>query len=424
MSNEPNLTQEAPPDQREWWIDLIRVVVVMLVIVFHVFCAFARDLFGPGIQFHVWNTEFLDEAWLYIRFVDPWQMHILFLLAGISIVFSLKKRTTIEFQVERIKRLGIPLLFGYLIWNAIEFFVSVRYVFKMVPVIAFNVYQTPFAPSFSEFYSWWWWKAGLVNAGHLWFIAVLLPISLIAAYVVNNTNLKRKVNSQDQNTPSSGKDLMKYFFHPGFLILFALVSVPLDIMGEVFPISVLQWSQILFFAYGVMLGLNLQFLTIFQKHFKWTLPLGISILVGYAFFPQYFIILKNVGAWMLVYGLIGLTSKYVNRASKALKYLSKASMAMYILHLPIEICLGYYILPLTWSPIIKFIGLLTGTFGGTFLLYELIRRLKLKVLWWLIGIPVKTQKKKDELVRPKLPSIIKAIPDGSLPIRESILDED
>ncbi len=80
-------------------------------------------------------------------------------------------------------------------------------------------------------------------------------------------------------------------------------------------------------------------------------------------------------SWMLA--ILGYGSLYLNETSVSLTYFSKAVYPVYIVHMPVQHCVSYFLLPLHLPAIPKLIGLLTGTFGASLLIYEyMIRRFK------------------------------------------------
>ena len=79
--------------------------------------------------------------------------------------------------------------------------------------------------------------------------------------------------------------------------------------------------------------------------------------------------------WMLA--VLGFGSLYLNKPSRGLGYFSKAVYPVYIVHLPVQFAIAYFLLPTTLPPYSKLILLMAGTFGVSLLLYELLlRRLK------------------------------------------------
>ena len=75
--------------------------------------------------------------------------------------------------------------------------------------------------------------------------------------------------------------------------------------------------------------------------------------------------------------ILGFGSLYLNKPSRSLSYLSQAVYPVYIVHLPIQFGVCYFLfsspLPAYW----KLFLLLAGTFGISLLLYQyVLRRLK------------------------------------------------
>jgi len=80
-------------------------------------------------------------------------------------------------------------------------------------------------------------------------------------------------------------------------------------------------------------------------------------------------------SWMLA--ILGYGSLYLNKPSDRLAYFSKAVYPVYIIHMPLQYGIAYYLLPLPIPVILKLVLLLAGTFGISVLVYEyVIKRLK------------------------------------------------
>ena len=75
--------------------------------------------------------------------------------------------------------------------------------------------------------------------------------------------------------------------------------------------------------------------------------------------------------------ILGYGSLYLNKPSDRLAYCSKAVYPVYIIHMPVQYCIAYYLFPLHLPVILKLSLLLAGTFGGSLLIFEyVIKRLK------------------------------------------------
>ena len=401
---------------REWWVDYLRVFAVFLVIPFHIVISYVQDLFGEGINFAIWNESFHESARKFFEFLNPWHMQLLFLLAGFSLVYSLKKRTYKEFAMERIVRIGIPIIFGLILWNALMGWFSIRFIYELYP----NLNPLPEIPGFWMYYIYWWWDGGLINTGHLWFLVVLLVLSLLAGFIISRIYLRSRVvngkqeeiqkienqeaHSQNPNLSEKGAEkkpqdrpsrIQDIFTHPAIILLWATIATLLGYIPN--PFSFFQYNQLLFFIFGIIIAWKINILKRIGKHFKWTLPLGFGLLLLWVFLPrEYLLILKNIGAWYFIYGLIGLTSLKFKKPSRSLRYLSKASMPIYILHLPLEIIVGYYLIRLPINPFLEIFLLIIINLVLCFGVYELIKRInrKLPGIGLIIGIREKRMKQK------------------------------
>ena len=78
--------------------------------------------------------------------------------------------------------------------------------------------------------------------------------------------------------------------------------------------------------------------------------------------------------WMLT--IFGFAATYFNRPSKALSYLSSAVYPVYIFHMIAQYSFSILIFPIAIPALIKYLILVTATIGGSFLLYEIFKRIQ------------------------------------------------
>jgi len=67
------------------------------------------------------------------------------------------------------------------------------------------------------------------------------------------------------------------------------------------------------------------------------------------------IAIGSIGIWALIYGLLGLFCRYLNKPSPLVRYFSDASYWMYLIHVPIIIFIAGTILPYSLHPVLKFL---------------------------------------------------------------------
>lgn len=158
---------------RKCYIDNIRWLTILLLFPFHVFVIYNNFdennyIKGNG---NVILSNITTSLW-------PWFMPILFVLAGISTVYAVQKRTTKGFIIERIKKLFVPLFFGILIICPILTYYAERY---------HNKYSGTYIQQYILFFTKETDLTGYTGGftpGHLWFILYLFIISLISLPII------------------------------------------------------------------------------------------------------------------------------------------------------------------------------------------------------------------------------------------------
>jgi len=160
--------------KRVHYIDNLRWITVFLLVLYH--AAMAYNTWGEAN--YIFFSEIPAIAAI-VTFISPWFMPLLFLLAGISSCFSLRKRTTSRFLLERAIRLGIPLLIGLTVINPILSYVA---------DVTHNGYDGSFFSHYGIYFTRFTDLTGYdggFTLGHLWFIAVLLLISVISCGIIS-----------------------------------------------------------------------------------------------------------------------------------------------------------------------------------------------------------------------------------------------
>lgn len=95
------------------YIDNIRSITVILVVLYHVFFIFSS--ITPEISVGCFNKIQYQDIILYI--LHPWIMIILFIIAGMSSRFYLSEHTIKEFIIARSEKLLIPSTIGLFVFG-------------------------------------------------------------------------------------------------------------------------------------------------------------------------------------------------------------------------------------------------------------------------------------------------------------------
>ncbi|WP_296383848.1 acyltransferase family protein [Winogradskyella sp.] len=155
--------------QRQYFVDWLRIGLIISVFFFHVGMIFKSE------QWHVNSKEsfeFLDPImwWLHL-----WRMPLLFLVSGVGTYYAIGHRTSLQYLKERFTRLYIPFTVGF---------------FTLVPLMVY-VERIDNYNSFLDFIPHMFdggpYPVGNISWHHLWFILYLFIISLLITPFLNYT---------------------------------------------------------------------------------------------------------------------------------------------------------------------------------------------------------------------------------------------
>jgi glucan biosynthesis protein C len=172
-----NASTDSPLDEtrsqgRDIAIDYLRAFVIVLVVLLH--AALAYTSFGTYDETH-WvdsSAPVVDTVrwplldWV-VGFLDGFFMPLLFLVSGLFVISSLTRRGSRGFFVSRLRRLGIPFVFGALVLAPWAFLPSY--------LMASTRPETPYLATFFTSDGW--------PVGPPWFLWVLLVFSGVVALV-------------------------------------------------------------------------------------------------------------------------------------------------------------------------------------------------------------------------------------------------
>ena len=350
---------------RKYYIDNLRFLCVLLLFPFHtcmIYNSFGENFYvkGPGIRL------FND----FILFTSPWFMPLLFVIAGISSSYALKKRSETEYLKERFFKLLLPFLSGLLIYIPIQTYYAERFHNNYTGGYFHQYYLFFTKPTDLSGYT------GGFTPGNLWFILYLFLISLLLLPV---NRLYRKF--------SPGADGLRIKLIPVLpLFLLPLIMNPiLNFSGK----SIGENLALFLLGYFVLSNEDLQS-ELEKQRYKLSSAAAVllvllyvinysswstDLLYGIASFPV---------KWTCILAILGLGKHSLNFKNSITTYLSKASFPVYIFHQSWLVAAAYYAFRITDHTLLQVIIILTSSILLTFINYELLRRLPLTRL--LFGI--------------------------------------
>jgi len=272
----------------------------------------------------------------FIVAIAPWFMPLLFVIAGVSSAYALNKRTNKEYIKERIYKLFIPLIVGVLLVVPPQTYFAERFHngFTVGYLYQYILFFT--APTDLTGY-----RGGFTPA-HLWFLAYLFVISIVALPIMSmykNSNRKLSIEKMPL----------------WLLVLLGIIPLLMSPILNFGGMSVGTYS-----AYFMLGYLALSCDAIIEKLDKYRFPLlfisvvCMAIHVGVSWLLQLYGIIElsqiAVQAFMMIYGWIailaifGLGNHYLNFRNKKTDYLSASAFPVYIFHQTWIIAVAYFTL--------------------------------------------------------------------------------
>ena len=355
--------------QRRHDLDWIRVLVFGLLILYHI------GMFFVPWSWHIENSEQSNSLTWPMWFVNQWRLPVLFIISGMGTRFALSKRSGGEYLAERSKRLVIPLLFGMLVIVAPQVYVE-----RMVQGGGYS--------SFWEFYPHYFegvYPEGNFSWHHLWFLPYLFVYSVLLA------PLFLWIRKYPENR------LMRIFngllCHKFGLFWLALPLIMTElILKPHFPVKhnlVGDWYALsyylLLFLYGYLcISAGREFWKTVSRKKTAALFTGIVAFSIMAWMREVavwtpgtealFAVIRiiNLGAWCIA--IFGYGAEWLNRSSRLLAYCNQAVYPFYIIHQTITVLAAWYIMDLPWGIYWKFLCLTVITFGGSWIIFEIVKR--------------------------------------------------
>jgi peptidoglycan/LPS O-acetylase OafA/YrhL len=355
------------------YVDWLRVLAVLMLFPFHVSRVFNHE------AFYVKHADLSGGLGQFIAFMDVWQMQLLFFLAGASTFFALRRRGPGGYLVERVKRLLVPFLFGFLVLIPPQTWYGGR----------FNSGYQESVWHYMTSGDWLEWNIrdggdyfGGFGIGHLWFILVLFLLSVGV--------LPLLLGGRDGRGARAQARVARFLGRPGAW----LVAAVFVMFGEALPqLELSPFYYLTFFILGY-LALGQEAFPASALRFRLpTLLGGIALTVFYistgdlrdsqvdpSFALAGLNLLGFLATWLMIVGLVGYGRRYLDRRSAALAYLAEGSYPIYLLHQTVIVVLAFYLVELPGPAVVNWFLLLAGAVGLTFGLYEGVRRLPLRVL--------------------------------------------
>ena len=363
--------------RRYLFIDNIRWVVVLLVLLYHVFYNYnTLGVFG-GIG------GFKPNQWQDVvgTLLNPWFMPLLFVVAGASSRYALQHLTVKEFRIERRRKLLIPSTLGIVVFG---------WILGMINMANANFDLPEGTPL---------WVIYLISlpsgTAHLWFIQDLFAFSLLLLLVRKVLDAKQ-VDRWLSTLQKRGITIVMISVL-GLLYFASLTQIdnPSPAMG------LLNLYRPIFYFATFLVGYYIFSSETIHNYLATKAPLLVALAItsAMAFTVRFYGVdytlpdvvqspLCSLFCWTSILAMFGGFKRWADKSSSFASYMARSSFGVYIVHMTVcsATCM---ILKQTALPIWSIYAItITITFGGSFMLWEILRRVPF-VRWCVFGIKAK-----------------------------------
>ena len=341
---------------RKPYIDNIRSVTVIIVMIYHAFYIFN----GVGVLggFPVTNGVFIFDS--FCTLVYPWFMVLLFCISGICARYSLEGRGQKEFIKERTCKLLIPSTLGVVVFHWIVGYINIKIGGGLEYIPEFLVYPI----------------AVLSGSGPLWFAHLAFLYSVVIVMI-------QRIDKKDV--------LYQRFSRSGSIFLMLIATLLIWGSAQLFNMPIITVYRLGIYFVSFLIGYFVISHDEVQNKIEKILPLSsvLSIITGTYYMIKFngnnFAseevlknLITNAYAWFSVLSILGLFKRYLNRHNTISKYISANSFGYYVLHYPVVLTVGCCLYYLCEFPLILTILLtLTAELIIVAAITEMVKRIPL-----------------------------------------------
>ena len=350
--------------ERLYYIDWIRIFLILSVFFFHVGMVF------NGWDWHIKNDVHLDSLNPLMAFLHSWRMPLLFFVSGVGTRFALGVRTPQQYLIERTRRLLLPLVFGILV---------------LVPVQVY-VERIDSYSNLLDFYTHFFegvYPEGNFSWHHLWFIVYLFFISIVFVPFIFffRSDIYSRVVEPRFELMTSWKGGLSLFLVP--LLLSQVLLRPY--FPEETHAFYNDWAFMSLFFIYFFLGFAIfgndkvvGHLIRQRRIWLWSSVISIALWIWLLDFSATSVIqitldlMSLLLSWMISLTALSYGARYLNKNHRFRKPMNKAIYPFYLIHQPVLIVVGYWVLALPVTLSEKALLIMVGSLVIIVALYWLL----------------------------------------------------
>ncbi|PJZ55583.1 acyltransferase family protein [Leptospira barantonii] len=385
----PTLTKNR---KRLFYLDNLRSFALLLGLVFHVAIVYAAEIKYPLRNEE--RSEFFD---VFGEWVHIFRMPLFFFLSGYFTEAIFRAKALKDFLRMRIFRIFIPTVIGILLFAPMQSYISILQSGEQVSYLDFY---------FRIFLN------GNIRPSHLWFLYFLILFTvlhiLIRGVTLPLTVLLKKEPSQKGFAQEWKTILVFTFISFVGTCLINFYYMKDDSWFAIEPVNFVY--NYTFFLCGSLL-ISKENLLLEPQSDRFWIWAPLALVAFGAFYEisridpfwSYFgytgnwrrilhILFKCAAGWLMIRLLIGLFQKFCDFKNDQTEYMRTASLPIYLVHHPVSLLVGYFVVHTSLSLPAKFALHLISVFGITFAIYHFLIR---PFHWVNLILGNQTQQKKN-----------------------------
>lgn len=343
MNSKQSLVVKENNKKRLFYLDNLRSFALLLGLVFHVAIVYAAE-----IKYPLRNEERSEIFDVFGEWVHVFRMPLFFFLSGYFTEVIFRSKTLKEFLKVRIFRIFIPTVIGILLFAPMQSFVSLL--------------QAGENPSYLDFY-FRIFLNGNIRPSHLWFLYFLILFTVLHLLI-------RKITLPLSSFLKKDPDQKTFFEEFKTISIFTLISVAGTCAINLFYMKDDSWFAIepvnfvynyTFFLCGSLL-VSKEILLLEPQSDKFWIWGTLAFLSFWGFYEisridpfwSYFgytgnwrrilhIFLKCAAGWLFIRLLIGIFQKFFDFKNRHTEYMRTASLPIYLIHHPVSLLAGFYV---------------------------------------------------------------------------------
>lgn len=365
------------------FIDNLRATTMLVVVIFHVLMVFTTPDFYPWPTRDMYTSPIFNAIEISLH---VFTMPLFFFVAGYVASRLQGHLGTRGFMVQRLKRIGVPFLICMLILAYIHTIEWLAYVVISCHGVSLTnclthgagnnvgkvLLQKLAGGDIARFYD---------STSNLWFLYYLLLLYMLTIMLLP---FWRKAHTYIKTNWS-----ILALIIAGFLFLWPVDAWRINTPTSFIPNGWLLMFYAGFFYYGWLAYRNTVLIEKWMQHNWIYWVAAVIILPSYAVLQSnqpsnnnhYYLLLRAItlldcaaGAWVMIMAVSGFYLRNLNRPNRVLRYLADASYWIYLIQLPIIMCLQNYYASSTLPVLLKIVIIFVAVMSIALLSYQVLVR--------------------------------------------------